>query len=35
MRAHMKDAAADVRDRVGRVRGRLPDEIEEPIIQKV
>jgi multidrug efflux pump len=28
------DAAADVRDRVGRVRGRLPDEIEEPIIQK-
>ena len=28
-------AAADVRDRVGRVRGRLPDEIEEPIIQKV
>jgi multidrug efflux pump len=28
-------AAADVRDRVGRVRGRLPDEIEEPVIQKV
>jgi multidrug efflux pump subunit AcrB len=28
-------AAADVRDRVGRVRGRLPDEIDEPIIQKV
>lgn len=28
-------AAADVRDRVGRVRGRLPDTIEEPIIQKV
>jgi multidrug efflux pump len=27
-------AAADVRDRVGRVRGRLPDEIDEPIIQK-
>ena len=27
--------AADVRDRVGRVRGRLPDEIEEPVIQKV
>src|SRR5687768_7785058 len=24
-------AASDVRDRVGRVRGRLPDEIEEPI----
>ena len=28
-------AAADVRDRVGRVRGRLPDEIDEPVIQKV
>ncbi len=28
-------AAADVRDRVARVRGRLPDEIEEPVIQKV
>ena len=28
-------AAADVRDRVGRVRGRLPDEIEEPVIQRV
>ena len=28
-------AANDVRDRVGRVRGRLPDEIEEPIIAKV
>ncbi len=28
-------AAADVRDRVGRVRGRLPDAIEEPVIQKV
>ncbi|MGH6792097.1 MAG: efflux RND transporter permease subunit [Methyloceanibacter sp.] len=27
-------AAADVRDRVGRVRGHLPEEIEEPIIQK-
>ena len=27
-------AAADVRDRVGRVRGRLPEEIKEPIIQK-
>jgi multidrug efflux pump len=27
-------AAADVRDRVGRVRGRLPDEIDEPIISK-
>ncbi|MEX0814690.1 MAG: efflux RND transporter permease subunit [Dongiaceae bacterium] len=28
-------AASDVRDRVGRVRGLLPDEIDEPIIQKV
>ena len=28
-------AAADVRDRVSRVRGRLPDEVEEPVIQKV
>ncbi|MGE4220013.1 MAG: efflux RND transporter permease subunit, partial [Alphaproteobacteria bacterium] len=28
-------AAADVRDRVGRVRGQLPDEVDEPIIQKV
>jgi multidrug efflux pump len=28
-------AAADVRDRVGRVRGNLPDEIEEPVIQRV
>ncbi|GGB36108.1 acriflavin resistance protein [Tistrella bauzanensis] len=29
------DAAADVRDRVARVRGQLPDEIDEPIIEKV
>jgi multidrug efflux pump len=28
-------AASDVRDRVGRVRGRLPEEIDEPIIAKV
>jgi multidrug efflux pump len=28
-------AAADVRDRVGRARGQLPDEIDEPIISKV
>lgn len=27
-------AAQDVRDRVARVRGRLPDEIEEPIVAK-
>ena len=29
------DAAADVRDRVARGRGELPNEIEEPIISKV
>lgn len=29
------DAAADVRDRVGRVRGKLPNEVEEPVIAKV
>ncbi|KPL54033.1 efflux RND transporter permease subunit [Prosthecomicrobium hirschii] len=29
------EAASDVRDRVGRVRGRLPDAIDEPIITKV
>src|SRR5512145_554404 len=28
-------AAADVRDRVGRVRGQLPDEVDEPVITKV
>jgi multidrug efflux pump len=28
-------AASDVRDRVGRVRGILPDEIDEPVIAKV
>lgn len=28
-------AANDVRDRVGRVRGKLPDDIEEPVIAKV
>lgn len=28
-------AASEVRDRVGRVRGQLPDEIDEPIIAKV
>src|SRR5688500_10405265 len=27
-------AAADVRDRVSRVRGQLPEDIEEPIIAK-
>lgn len=29
------DAAAEVRDRVSRVRGVMPDEIDEPIIRKV
>ncbi|PWR24888.1 efflux RND transporter permease subunit [Zavarzinia aquatilis] len=28
-------AASDVRDRVSRVRGRLPEEVDEPIIAKV
>ena len=28
-------AAADVRDKVARVRGRLPDEVDEPVIAKV
>ncbi len=27
--------ASDVRDRVGRVRNRLPDEVDEPVIRKV
>src|SRR3712207_2358505 len=30
-----EDAAADVRDRVSRARGLLPDEVDEPIIRKV
>ena len=30
-----EDAAADVRDRVSRVRGRLPDAIDEPVVAKV
>lgn len=29
------NAASDVRDRVSRVRGRLPNEIQEPVIAKV
>ena len=28
-------AASEVRDRVGRVRGRLPEEVDEPVIAKV
>ncbi|MDP1693193.1 MAG: efflux RND transporter permease subunit [Burkholderiaceae bacterium] len=30
-----ESAAADVRDRVGRVRGRLPDSADEPVVSKV
>ena len=29
-----ESAASDVRDRVARARGRLPDEVEEPVVQK-
>lgn len=29
------NAASDVRDRVGRVRGMMPDDIDEPIVAKV
>ena len=29
------NAASDVRDRVSRVRGRLPDDVDEPVIAKV
>ena len=29
------EAANDVRDRLGRVRGLLPEEIDEPVVQKV
>ena len=30
----MEEAAQDVRDRVSRVRGRLPDDVEEPVVAK-
>ncbi|TAN56581.1 MAG: efflux RND transporter permease subunit, partial [Rhodospirillales bacterium] len=30
-----ESAASDVRDRVGRVRGRLPEDVDEPVIAKV
>ncbi|HEX6434451.1 MAG TPA: efflux RND transporter permease subunit [Gemmatimonadales bacterium] len=30
----VEDAAQDVRDKVSRVRGRLPDDVEEPVIAK-
>ncbi|MGQ0658327.1 MAG: efflux RND transporter permease subunit [Chromatiales bacterium] len=32
---HPDGATADVRDRVSRVRGQLPDDVEEPVISKV
>jgi multidrug efflux pump len=35
LKRDVDSAASDVRDRVSRVRGRLPDEIDEPVIQKV
>ena len=30
----LEEAAQDVRDKVSRVRGRLPQEVEEPIVTK-
>src|SRR5919109_4661350 len=30
----VEEAAQDVRDKVSRVRGRLPDDIQEPVISK-
>lgn len=30
----VEDAAQDVRDKVSRVRGRLPEDIEEPVVEK-
>ena len=30
----MEEAAQDVRDKVSRVRGRLPEDIEEPVVAK-
>ncbi len=30
----LEDAAQDVRDNVARVRGRLPQEVEEPVVEK-
>lgn len=30
----IEDAAQDVRDKVSRIRGRLPQEIEEPVVEK-
>ena len=33
-RPRVEDAAQDVRDKVARVRGRLPEDIEEPVVAK-
>src|SRR5687768_16343158 len=30
----IEDAAQDVRDKVSRVRGRLPEDVEEPVVAK-
>jgi multidrug efflux pump len=30
----IEDAAQDVRDKVSRVRGRLPEEVDEPVVAK-
>ncbi len=30
----IEEAAQDVRDKVSRVRGRLPDDVEEPVVEK-
>jgi multidrug efflux pump len=35
LKRDVEAAASDVRDRVARVRARLPDEIDEPVIAKV
>ncbi|MGH7274359.1 MAG: efflux RND transporter permease subunit [Nitrospiria bacterium] len=35
LRRDIEAAANDVRDRVARVRGRLPDDVEEPIVAKI
>jgi multidrug efflux pump len=35
LRADPEASANDVRDRVSRVRSRLPDEVDEPVIRKV
>jgi multidrug efflux pump len=34
LKRNLEDAAQDVRDKVARARGRLPQEIEEPVVAK-